>query len=148
MAEILVVAEDRPVDDSAGRWYRGMPVTVRPDGWEWGKKEGLPLFWIVKLPRVTVEEAKELLLEIDEEDALDPDDGAVIGRSLYARRKNVFNDENVAALMASVDGVLELRTVRIAQVRARLKLFDRDPVKRPPHFEPNEVGRERAEWRQ
>lgn len=34
-------------------------IVVRPDGWEWGNEECLPNFIIVKVPDMTMEEAKQ-----------------------------------------------------------------------------------------
>lgn len=41
--------------------YRTIPgdiITVKPDGWNWGKKEGPPKFVIIKLPGIAVSEVK------------------------------------------------------------------------------------------
>ncbi len=55
MAEILVLArEDAPSYDP------GDIIMVRPDGWKWGKKEGPPLFKVIRVPGVAVEELQHL----------------------------------------------------------------------------------------
>ena len=41
------------------RTQLGDIVVIRPDGWEWGREEGLPNFVLVKIPDMTVEEAKQ-----------------------------------------------------------------------------------------
>ncbi|MGR3219498.1 MAG: hypothetical protein ACUZ8H_06735 [Candidatus Anammoxibacter sp.] len=35
-------------------------IIVKPDGWEWGKEEGLPNFYIIKVPNLSFEDAKHL----------------------------------------------------------------------------------------
>lgn len=59
MAEILVLAKNNthsnPEKDRCGCYKRGMPVVVRPDGHEWGLKERLPDFVVIKIPLVPVE---------------------------------------------------------------------------------------------
>ena len=49
MCEVLIVAEDRLVPESSGKWRKGDPVIAMPDGHEWGAKEGLPLFVVVSV---------------------------------------------------------------------------------------------------
>lgn len=70
MCEILVKAIDftnpDPVLDALGAWKQGMPVVVMDDGHEWGDREGLPKFWIVKLPGVTVESALKYIATWDD----------------------------------------------------------------------------------
>jgi hypothetical protein len=34
-------------------------VVIRPDGWQWGREECLPNFIVVKVPDMTIEEAKK-----------------------------------------------------------------------------------------
>lgn len=67
-AELLVMAE------SGSHWShakKGDVVAVREDGHKWGKKECLPLFVVVKVPDMTVEEARiyeeQLTEEVEEE---------------------------------------------------------------------------------
>lgn len=63
MAEILVKAVDAtnpdPVKDAAGCYKRGDPVVIMPDGHPWGREEGLPKFWIVKVPGATVAQLQQ-----------------------------------------------------------------------------------------
>lgn len=64
MAEILIkaVAPNQPDAAKLARCYAvGDPVVVMPDGHEWGAAEGLPTFWIVKVPGVSVETASAYL---------------------------------------------------------------------------------------
>ncbi len=57
MAEILVKAIDSTHPDSTierqGCYKRGMPVAVMPDGHQWGRKEKLPAFVVIKIPGVS-----------------------------------------------------------------------------------------------
>ena len=41
------------------RTQLGDVVVIRPDGWVWGREEGLPNFVLVKIPNMTVGEAKQ-----------------------------------------------------------------------------------------
>ena len=62
MAEVLIVAQDRNVPESWGKWRKGDPVAVFPDGWPWGAREGLPRFVIVRV-NAGVQELRDLLDE-------------------------------------------------------------------------------------
>lgn len=61
MAEFLVLTQDSPVPDSAGKWYAARIVTVQEDGHQWGGKEGPPKFGIIKVPGVTKADAEHYL---------------------------------------------------------------------------------------
>jgi len=133
MAEVLVCAYDRPVSDSGGRWYRGMPVVVMPDGHRWGKKERPPRFVVMKFPQLTLREAREVFLEPDTEltdaEILDPETGEPTGemmelRLLHARMKNVIPEARVAQALAA-DG-----TVTIQKRRTAVEAQEREPVTR------------------
>ena len=57
----------------------GDVIVVRPDGWVWGKEECLPNFIVVKVPGMTIEEAKkheEQLVEYVDKD------GKVVPKSM------------------------------------------------------------------
>jgi len=60
MAELLVKAISAshmdPLKDLTC-YKAGDPVVVQPDGHVWGAEEGLPRFWIIKVPSVTVAQA-------------------------------------------------------------------------------------------
>ena len=74
-AELLVKAKKHYMDDfkqtqidkmtaSEKQSYEarsqiGDIIVVRPDGWKWGKEECLPNFVVIKMPDVTMEEAKK-----------------------------------------------------------------------------------------
>lgn len=65
MAELLIKAIDAthsdPVKDKAGCYKRGDIVDVRPDGFEWGREEGLPTFVKVKIPGLAVSTIKQFM---------------------------------------------------------------------------------------
>ena len=65
MAEVLVKAQDAPVPDSPAKWVRGMVASVKPDGWSWGAREGLPRFILIKAPKWTVEDVQRFLEQED-----------------------------------------------------------------------------------
>ena len=64
MAEFLIKAisvsnPDPSID--AGCYKIGDIVDVRPDNWPWGNEEGLPRFYIVKIPGLNHETISELI---------------------------------------------------------------------------------------
>ena len=75
MAELLVRAKKHWMDDLTQKEVDALPenrkashearcqigdvVVVRPDGWPWGKCECLPDFVVVKIPGMSVDEAKK-----------------------------------------------------------------------------------------
>lgn len=63
MAEFLVKAQDSTAQESDGKWRAGRIVVVMPDSHEWGLKEGLPDFYLIKVPGVTVSDAKQYISE-------------------------------------------------------------------------------------
>lgn len=63
MAEFLVKAQDSTAPESDAKWRAGRIVVVMPDGHEWGNKEGLPDFYLIKVPGVSVEDVKQYLAE-------------------------------------------------------------------------------------
>ena len=58
--EILVLNRaDIPTNSD---WQRYDPVCVKPDGFNWGDREALPKFYIVKLPQITVTQGETFLI--------------------------------------------------------------------------------------
>ena len=55
MAEFLVRAITSANPDG---YKRGDPIVVRPDGWPWGSSERPPMFFILRVPGVTVAEVE------------------------------------------------------------------------------------------
>ena len=110
-----------------------MPVIVRPDGWEWGKKEGPPLFRIFEFPNLSVEELQALL---DEEDLQEEPDlisgGTMVVK--FARRKRRFIELQMAIADQSAGGWVTDETVKttIAFDSKFTEVFPRDEVKRKP----------------
>lgn len=77
MAEILVKAIDHthpdPEVDQRGAYKRGMPVVVMEDGHAWGSEEGLPKFWIIKIPGIAKSQVEKYIQpDIDESDPQNP----------------------------------------------------------------------------
>lgn len=93
MAEFLVAARDL---DSG--YKQGDPITAQADGHPWGAGEGLPDFWVVKVPSIdlataatVIEELFETAIPGDEEfDALDPGDRKI---KRHRRRVRGFLNE-------------------------------------------------------
>jgi hypothetical protein len=86
MAEILIKACDAthpdPDKDRIGCYKVGMPVVVMPDGHGWGAKELPPLFYLIKVPGVSVDMVEPFVAP--EYEALPDEDGNPIK---YRRRK-------------------------------------------------------------
>ena len=96
MAELLVVSQDRPVPDSGGKWREGEVVTIKPDGWEWGRKElDKDKFIVVELPGVDPDTLQEYLEEDHDEEFI------ILGPTdlppSYHRRRLVVPDNVMAA---------------------------------------------------
>ena len=66
MCEILIKAIDAehpdPIKNARGCYKKGDPVVIFEDGHEWGKEEGLPKFWVLKIPGVPADLLKHLIL--------------------------------------------------------------------------------------
>jgi hypothetical protein len=63
MCEVLIkaigVTNPDPTKDRIGSYKRGDIVGVEEDGYEWGKEEGLPKFYLVKIPGLSVDVARK-----------------------------------------------------------------------------------------
>ena len=58
--ELLVMARN-DTDELKGQYAKYDVVVIEADNWSWGTSERLPLFYIVKLPQVSVEQAKRFI---------------------------------------------------------------------------------------
>jgi hypothetical protein len=70
MAELLCKAVDA-WGDSPERSMKGDVIVVRPDGWVWGREECPPRFVIIKVPDMTLEEAKKYEQPLMVDDGVD-----------------------------------------------------------------------------
>jgi hypothetical protein len=101
MAEILIKATNHvhpdPDKDRRGAYKRGMPVVVMEDGHTWGRLEGLPNFFLMKLPGVSVSKVLQFI-ESDDRDQgeTDPVSGDPI-LTPYRRRLWKLLIDNVPA---------------------------------------------------
>ena len=59
MAELLILAQPRTVDDPELQFATGDVVQVRPDGYGWSVGEAPPMFVVLKVPGVTVEAVQQ-----------------------------------------------------------------------------------------
>lgn len=98
MAEILIKAVDAvmsdPTLDSQQSFKQGHPVVVMPDGWAWGNEEKLPLFYILKLPGVSVDSVTAYLApwtDVDGTTLIGPRLWRIIFSSLPTNVKNTLN---------------------------------------------------------
>jgi len=65
-------------------------IVVRPDGWKWGKEECLPNFIVVKVPGMTIEEAKKYEEQLTE---MVDKDGKVVTKPTEAELKELVKDK-------------------------------------------------------
>lgn len=56
--EFLVIADTK---NSGDKYDIGNPVSIRPDGWQWGRLEGPPTFIVVRCPGMSVKEARKYM---------------------------------------------------------------------------------------
>jgi hypothetical protein len=99
MAELLIKAIDMTHPDpekDKGCYKRGDIVDVRPDGHPWGKEEGPPKFYIVKVPDAKPEDIKHLQesetetknkQDKDGKDVLDKDGNPIEQQVMTKRRR-------------------------------------------------------------
>jgi len=65
--EVLILARN-DVDESIGQYAKYDPIVVKDDGWPWGSYEtNKNLFYIIKLPQVTVPQAEHFIEGITDE---------------------------------------------------------------------------------
>lgn len=123
MAEFLVVAQSAthadPDKDERGSYKRGDVVVVQPDGHQWGRLETAPKFVVVKVPDVTVEQARRF---IEAEGATEVDPFTGTSRFVVSRRRRwrVRVDDVPLAIRNVLRDTGEV-TVSYAQVRPFLE---------------------------
>lgn len=114
MAEFLIKVSDNmhndPVKSLRGCYKRGDIVVVMPDGHAWGKEEGLPLFYIVKVPGLSVALVRNLLA--GEPDFLDP-----TGKGIIKRRAWTLNLSLVPAPVLNTLNTTGIYTTTLTAVR-------------------------------
>lgn len=97
------------VDKYNRRGVIGDIIVVKPNGWKWGKLEGPPGFVVLKVPNMSMEDAKkyeERLTEIVEED----------GKEIaLTRKKRKYQLPSIVVDNAKneVDGVLQLTKTNV-----------------------------------
>lgn len=84
--ELLVKAIDSPLEN--GSKVNDI-IAVRPDGWNWGKEECLPLFIVVKYPGVSAEEFKGYDAPLMSEKVLADGTYEIIKNSKYSLSKDM-----------------------------------------------------------
>jgi len=132
MAILVVCAQDRPVPDSPGRWYRGMPVHAFEDGHVFGAKEGPPWNLLFHFPNVSRDDLIDAFCRPDGDDEPNPiGPGRLI--STYARRKQIFNQGQMTAAERRPGGKLTDQAKDAIAIRNRMMMdFPRDIVRRKP----------------
>ncbi len=97
MAEVLVKLVDAthtdPAIDQAGCYKAGMPVVVMPDGHPWGPKEGLPRFFVVKFPGVSVAQIRGYIQQQVRDADYAPNSNKILGQPTKQ-----YDDNGVAIL--------------------------------------------------
>lgn len=90
MAELLIKAVDHthqdPTKDQSGAYKKGMPVLVQPDGHQWGAKERLPKFAVLKFPGVSEDKLEKYVFPDTEGDT--PETHRMVRRRLWKLRWN------------------------------------------------------------
>lgn len=91
MAEVLIALQSTshpdPAIDRRGCWKAGMPVAVAPDGHEWGAREGLPRFFVVRLPGIEVDQIRGYVQEEYDPEDYQPTSNRVTGEARVIRRR-------------------------------------------------------------
>lgn len=119
MAELLIKAisstNPDPVKDQRGCYKRGDIVDVRPDGFEWGKEEGLPTFVKVKIPGLAVSTLKQFMES-------EKGDGVVIPLETTVRRRkwNILINDIPSQIKQTLQTAGEV-TVTLSQIRNYIK---------------------------
>lgn len=113
--------DDKMWDKYNRRLVKGNPIVVKPDGWKWGKEERPPIFVVVKVPDMTVEEGVKYL-----ESAVDytkePDVETKEYPMLY-RKKWKFDVNDVESALISKESIATTKSV------FESKLENREPPK-------------------
>lgn len=135
MAELLVCAVDKePLDPyvNARAYKRGDVVVVNPDRWVWGRMElANPLFRIVRVPGVTVAQARTFLGEEFDEDPENP--------SRVLRRRAFYLDLDDPLFEELFPGWVTDDARRVSMRRLDITLAQLLALKkpRPPLEDPN-----------
>jgi hypothetical protein len=116
VAEILVKMGPEAKDLTS--WGRLLPVTVKPDGWQWGRLETWPDFVVVAVPDMPMEDAEDLLDPVI--DPLDPTEKTV----LVLRRWRINLDH--VALPANIRN--RLADGRVVVSRAQIQPFLKEAI--------------------
>lgn len=67
-------------------------VVIKPNGWEWGREETLPNYYIVKVPNISVEEAEHLTQSLM--DTTDPENPVMLKKRRYKIPQTIVNQLN------------------------------------------------------
>lgn len=106
MAEILIKAIDNthpdPIKNLRGCYKAGDPVAVFDDGHAWGKEEGPPKFFILKLPGVPAAQVRHLIQPLVD-----------ANQTLLRRRRFALPNTIVSA--AATSGTLTLTLTSLSQ---------------------------------
>jgi hypothetical protein len=96
MSEILIKAFDNthsdPIKDQRGCYKKGMPVVVMEDGHIWGSSEGLPNFYVLKLPGISVDRVRHFINPETEDGGID-ERGHPIVNTVRRRTWRIFIED-------------------------------------------------------
>lgn len=122
-AELLVQAKDSLYETGA---KKGDVIIVRPDGWVWGKEEGLPNYMVVKLKGVPVEDVKHYEEQLTEQVEVPVENG---GNLVGGNLSKEYRSKIVRLRKYSVP-VADVETARLTAVSVK-EIGSKDVVKYP-----------------
>ena len=67
-------------------------VVIKPNGWEWGREETLPNYYIIKVPNISVEEAEYATQSLM--DTTDPEKPVMLKKRKYQIPQSIINQLN------------------------------------------------------
>jgi hypothetical protein len=131
MAEILVAARDLP-----SGYERGDPIAVRPNNAPWGRAEGPPDFYVIKITNLNVDRARQFLEPLTEPArngdpeylAPDPEDRI---RRVHRRRVRLVLDDLDTTDRADLAATGRAET-SMTRTRAAIRQLETDPTTRRP----------------
>ena len=117
-AELLVITKDGSHHSHA---KKGDIIAVVDNGHEWGKKEGLPLFVVIKIPEMTMEEAKLYEEQLTEEVDVEIEGVFVKRQKVVRDRKYKFDNEYLDTVIAEGKSVKEINPKEFEKLKIKKK---------------------------
>lgn len=141
MAEILIKAQNNSHPDAEksrrGCWKRGYPVVVMPDGHPWGKEEGLPKFYILKVPLISVDKIRKYITPQYVTDSSEE------GKAIYRRRCWKFRLDDMPLLAKTKLDLTGMLTIKATDAYTGLYDYTWSDVK--AYLRNQETGQDETE---